>query len=173
MLDVRREVAGIMDNVTAGLHRPQPFLFIIKHAYRSHSFYRETACVKLILCLRRPPTPPQREATRSRALREKDQTAHGTWPSKYSVQGVVAQKRRAGVLATASRPRLAKEGCFATRAARKPHLRATKVVCNPLLDSAAGSGRDIPAFFSVSHPIWLELRRLPQILLVLVRRTIN
>ena len=38
----------------------------------------------------------------SRALREqKDQTADGTWPRKHSVYGLVAQKRRAGVLATA------------------------------------------------------------------------
>ena len=33
---------------------------------------------------------------------KKDQAAHGKWPRKYSVHGIVAQKRRAGVLATAS-----------------------------------------------------------------------
>ena len=33
--------------------------------------------------------------------RTKDQTADGTWSRKHSVHGLVAQKRRAGVLATA------------------------------------------------------------------------
>jgi hypothetical protein len=34
----------------------------------------------------------------SRFLRERDQTAHALWFSKHSVHGLVAQKRRAGVL---------------------------------------------------------------------------
>ena len=42
------EVAGIMDNVTAGLYRPQSFLFAINGAWNAF-LHRETACVKLIL----------------------------------------------------------------------------------------------------------------------------
>ena len=39
-------------------------------------------------------------------LVQKDQTAHATWPSKYSVQGLVAQKRaRVAVSSCLSRPR--------------------------------------------------------------------
>ena len=34
----------------------------------------------------------------ARFARTKDQTAHGTWPRKHSVHGLVAQKRRACVL---------------------------------------------------------------------------
>ena len=41
------------------------------------------------------------ELSVARFARTKDQTAHGTWPRKHSVHGLVAQKRRAGVLATA------------------------------------------------------------------------
>ena len=41
------------------------------------------------------------ELSVARFARTKDQTAHGTWPRKHSVYGLVAQKRRAGVLATA------------------------------------------------------------------------
>ena len=61
---------------------------------------------------------------------KKDQAAHGKWPRKYSVHGIVAQKRRAGVLATASArasPRVH------ARRETKPQLRAGKVVCIPLL----------------------------------------
>ena len=47
------------------LNRSSP----LSRTLRSHSFHRKTACVKLVLWLRCPPTP-QREATRSRALRE-------------------------------------------------------------------------------------------------------
>ena len=56
---------------------------------------------------------------------KKDQAAHGKWPRKYSVHGIVAQKRRAGVLATASArasPRVH------ARRETKPQLRAGKVV---------------------------------------------
>ena len=41
------------------------------------------------------------ELSVTRFARTKDQTAHGTWPRKHSVHGLVAQKCRAGVLATA------------------------------------------------------------------------
>ena len=65
-----------------------------------------------------PPTnATQREATRSRALRGKDQTADGAWPRKHSVHGIVAQKRRAGVLATAG----ARAWPKGTRAGRRSH----------------------------------------------------
>ena len=89
-----------MDNVTAGLYRPQPFLFTVKYAW--NAFLSSQNCLYLVDSLTAPPAnATQREATRSRALRGKDQTADGTWPSKHSVHGLVAQKRRAGVLATA------------------------------------------------------------------------
>ena len=38
------------------------------------------------------------ELSVARFARTKDQTAHGTWPRKHSVHGLVAQKRRACVL---------------------------------------------------------------------------
>ena len=41
------------------------------------------------------------ELSVARFARTKDQTADGTWSRKHSVHGLVAQKRRAGVLATA------------------------------------------------------------------------
>ena len=89
-----------MDNVTAGLHQPQPFLYIVKDAWKPFLSSRNGLCQ--VDSLTAPPAnATQREATRSRALRGKDQTADCTWPSKHSVHGLVAQKRRAGVLATA------------------------------------------------------------------------
>ena len=89
-----------MDNVAAGLHRPQPFLFIVKDAWEPLISSRNGLCqVDSLTAL--PADTTQREVTRSCALREKDQTAYGTWSRKYSVHGLAAQKRRAGVLATA------------------------------------------------------------------------
>ena len=89
-----------MDNVTAGLYRPQPFLSTVNGAWNAFLSSRNGLCQ--VDSLTAPPAnATQREATRSRALRGKDQTADGTWPSKHSVHGLVAQKRRAGVLATA------------------------------------------------------------------------
>ena len=41
------------------------------------------------------------ELSVARFARTQDQTARGTWPRKHSVHGLVAQKRQAGVLATA------------------------------------------------------------------------
>ena len=41
------------------------------------------------------------ELSGARFAQTKDQTAHGTWPRKHKVHGLAAQKRRAGVLATA------------------------------------------------------------------------
>ena len=41
------------------------------------------------------------ELSVARFAQTKDQTAHGTWPRKHNVHGLVAQKRRAGVMATA------------------------------------------------------------------------
>ena len=90
-----------MDNVTAGLYRPQPFLSTVNGAWNAFLSSRNGLCQ--VDSLTAPPAnATQREATRSRALREIDQTAHGTRPRKYSVHGLVAQKRRAGVLAMAS-----------------------------------------------------------------------
>ena len=89
-----------MDNVTAGLYRPQPFLFTVKYAWNAFLSSQNDLCQ--VDSLTAPPAnATQREATRSRALRGKDQTADGTWPSKHSVHGIAAKKRRAGVLATA------------------------------------------------------------------------
>ena len=89
-----------MDNVTAGLYRPQPFLFTVKYAWNAFLSSQNGLCQ--VDSLTAPPAnASQREATRSRALRGKDQTADGAWPRKHSVHGIVAQKRRAGVLATA------------------------------------------------------------------------
>ena len=133
-----------MDNVTAGLYRPLPFLSTVKNAWNAFLSSRNGLCQ--VDSLTAPPAnATQREATRSRALRGKDQTADGTWPSKHSVHGLVAQKRRAGVLATAGAPCLAK-------GARAPGDEAT-VACQkggmyPTFDSAAGSG-EIPVFFGI------------------------
>ena len=74
------EVAGIMDNVTAGLYRPQPFLSTVKYAWNAFLSSQNGLCQ--VDSLTAPPAnATQREATRSRALRGKDQTADGTWPS--------------------------------------------------------------------------------------------
>ena len=90
-----------MDNVTAGLYRPQPFLSTVNGAWTAFLSSRNGLCQ--VDSLTAPPADTtQREVTRSCALREKDQTAYGTWSRKYSVHGLAAQKRRAGVLATAS-----------------------------------------------------------------------
>jgi len=134
-----------MDNVTAGLYRPQPFLSTANGAWNAFLSSRNGLCQ--VDSLTAPPAnATQREATRSRALRGKDQTADGTWPSKHSVHGLVAQKRRAGVLATAG-----------ARAWPKAHGRApgdeATVACQqggmyPTFDSAAGSG-EIPVFFGI------------------------
>ena len=132
-----------MDNVTAGLYRPQPFLSTVKYAWNAFLSSQNGLCQ--VDSLTAPPAnATQREATRSRALRGKDQTADGTWPSKHSVHGIVAQKRRAGVLATA--------GARAWRKAHAPGDEAT-VACQkggmyPTFDSAAGSG-EIPVFFGI------------------------
>ena len=112
-----------MDNVTAGLYRPQPFLSTVKDAWNAFLSSRNGLCqVDSLTAL--PANATQREATRSRALRGKDQTADGTWPSKHSVHGLVAQKRRAGVLATASARAWPKAHA---RRETKPQLRARKV----------------------------------------------
>ena len=105
-----------MVNVTSGLYRPQPSLFTVKDAWNSFLSSRNGLCQ--VDSLTAPPAnATQREATRSRALRGKDQTADGTWPSKHSVHGLVAQKRRAGVLATAG----ARAWPKGTRAGRRSH----------------------------------------------------
>ena len=134
-----------MDHVTAGLYRPQPFLFTVKYAWNAFLSSQNDLCQ--VDSLTAPPAnATQREATRSRALRGKDQTADGTWPSKHSVHGIVAQKRRAGVLATA--------GARAKAHARRetnPQLRARKVVCIPLL--IPQPDRERYQFFSVSYHI--------------------
>ena len=61
----------------------------------------------------------------ARFARIKDQTAHGTWPRKHSVHGLVAQKRRAGVLATRRVPAL---GQRSTRAPARAGGRAVPAV---------------------------------------------
>ena len=84
----------------------------------------------------------------ARFARTKDQTAHDTWPRKHSVHGLVAQKRRAGVLATAGARAWPKaHACRET----KPQLRARKVVCIPLL--IPQPDRERYQFFSVSYHI--------------------
>ena len=118
-----------MYDVTTGLHRPQPFLSITKDAWQPLLSSRNGLCQ--VDSLTAPPAnATQREATRSRALRGKDQTADCTWPSKHSVHGLVAQKRRAGVLATAGARAWPKAHA---RRQTKPQLRARKLVCIPLL----------------------------------------
>ena len=90
------------------------------------------------------------ELSVARFARTKDQTADGTWPSKHSVHGLVAQKRRAGVLATAGARAWPKAHA---RRETKPQLRASKAVgMYPTFDSGAGSG-EIPVFFGVSYHI--------------------
>ena len=141
------EVAGIMDNVTAGLYRPQPFLSTVNGAWNAFLSSRNGLCQ--VDSLTAPPAnATQREATGSRALRGKDQTADCTWPSKHSVHGLVAQKRRAGVLATAGARAWPKAH---TRRETKPQLRARKVVCIPLL--IPQPDRERYQFFSVSYQI--------------------
>ena len=118
-----------MDNVTAGLYRPLSFLSTVKNAWNAFLSSRNGLCQ--VDSLTAPPAnATQREATRSRALRGKHQTADGTWPRKHSVHGLVAQKRRAGVLATAGARAWPKAH---SRRETKPQLRARKVVCIPLL----------------------------------------
>ena len=105
-----------MDNVTAGLHQPQPFLYIVKDAWKPFLSSRNGLCQ--VDSLTAPPADTtQREVTRSCALREKDQTAYVTWSRKYSVHSLAAQKRRAGVMATAG-ARACPKGA---RAARRSH----------------------------------------------------
>ena len=110
-----------MDNVTAGLYRPQPFLSTVNGAWNAFLSSRNGLCQ--VDSLTAPPAnATQREATRSRALRGKDQTADCTWPSKHSVHGLVAQKRRAGVLTTAGArawPNVALAGESVCRSARR------------------------------------------------------
>ena len=137
-----------MDNVAAGLHRPQPFLFIVKDAWKPFISSRNGLCQ--VDSLTAPPAnATQREATRSRALRGKDQTADGTWPSKHSVHPrprcAKAPSRRTG---HGQRPCLAK-GARAPET--KPQLRARKVVCIPLL--IPQPDRERYQFFSVSYHI--------------------
>ena len=132
-----------MDNVTAGLYRPQPFLSTVNGAWNAFLSSRNGLCQ--VDSLTAPPAnATQREATRSRALRGKDQTADCTWPSKHSVHGLVAQKRRAGVLATAGArawPKVHAPGDEATVECQKSGM-------YPTFDSAAGSG-EIPVFFGI------------------------
>ena len=138
-----------MDNVTAGLYRPLPFLSTVKNAWNAFLSSRNGLCQ--VDSLTAPPAnATQREATRSRALRGKDQTADGTWPSKHSVHGLVAQKRRAGVLATAGARAWPKAHA---RRETKPQLRARRLVlvCIPLL--IPQPDREKYQFFLVSYRI--------------------
>ena len=137
-----------MDNVTAELYRPQPFLFTVKYAWNAFLSSQNDLCQ--VDSLTAPPAnATQREATRSRALRGKDQTADDTWPRKHSVHGIVAQKRRAGVLVTAS----ARAWPKGKRAGRRSHscVPERKVVCIPLL--IPQPDRERYQFFSVSYHI--------------------
>ena len=108
-------------------------LFIVKDAWKPFLSSRNGLCQ--VDSLTAPPAnATQREATRSRALRGKDQTADCTWPSKHSVHGLVAQKRRAGVLATAGARAWPK-----AHARRETKVEATVacqkggIICIPLL----------------------------------------
>ena len=133
-----------MDNVAAGLHRPQPFLFIVKDAWKLFISSRNGLCqVDSLTAL--PADTTQREVTRSCALREKDQTAYGTWSRKYSVHGLAAQKRRAGVLATAG-ARACPKGARGQR--DEATVACQKSGMYPTFDSAAGMGQIplIPGF---------------------------
>ena len=135
-----------MDNVTAGLYRPQPFLSTVKYAWNAFLSSQNGLCQ--VDSLTAPPAnATQREATRSRALRGKDQTADCTWPSKHSVHGLVAQKRRAGVLATAG-ARAWPKAHARRHAANEATVACQKGGMYPTFDSAAGSG-EIPVFFGI------------------------
>jgi hypothetical protein len=70
------------------------------------SFDRETAYDRMSNCFCdcATPNPHRREVTRLRVLRETGQTAHNHVTQEGSVHGLIAQKRRAGVLATAPGP---------------------------------------------------------------------
>ena len=72
------------------------------------------------------------ELSVARSARTKDQTAHGTWSRKHSVHGLVAQKRRAGVLATAG-----------ARAWPTLHARG-RVVCRTVMHDADYEYANLP-----------------------------
>ena len=111
------EVAGIMDNVTAGLYRPQPFLSTVNGAWNAFLSSRNGLCQ--VDSLTAPPAnATQREATRSRALRGKDQTADCTWPSKSTV--CTASLRKSAEPAYWPRPAPVL-GQRRTRAGRRSH----------------------------------------------------
>ena len=78
------------------------------------------------------------ELSVARFARTKDQTAHGTWPRKHSVHGLVAQKRRAGVQATAG-ARAWPKGARAQR--DEATVARQKSGMYPTFDSAAGMGQ--------------------------------
>ena len=126
-----------MDNVTAGLHQPQPFLYIVKDAWKPFLSSRNGLCQ--VDSLTAPPADTtQREVTRSCALREKDQTAYVTWSRKYSVHSLAAQKRRAGVMATAG-ARACPKGARGQR--DEATVACQKSGMYPTFDSAAGMGQ--------------------------------
>ena len=134
-----------MDNVTAGLYRPQPFLSTVKDAWNAFLSSRNGLCqVDSLTAL--PANATQREATRSRALRGKDQTADGTRPSISTV--CTASLRKSAEPAYWPRP----APVLGQRRTRAPGDEAT-VACQkggmyPTFDSAAGSG-EIPVFFGI------------------------
>ena len=140
-----------MDNVAAGLHRPQPFLFIVKDAWKPFISSRNGLCQ--VDSLTAPPAnATQREATRSRALRGKQLTAHGP----------------VSTVCTASLHRSAEPAYWPRPApvlgqrARAPGDEAT-VACQkagmyPTFDSAAGSG-EIPVFFGILPYLILRVTR--------------
>ena len=133
-----------MDNVTAGLYRPQPFLSTVKDAWNAFLSSRNGLCQ--VDSLTAPPAnATQREATRSRALREqktKKLTARGPGSTVCT-----ASLRKSAEPAYWPRP-----APVLGQRARAPGDEAT-VACQkggmyPTFDSAAGSG-EIPVFFGI------------------------
>ena len=131
-----------MDNVTAGLHRPRPFLFTVKYAWNAFLSSQNGLCQ--VDSLTAPPanaTPSVKRQDRALcAEKTKQLTAHG--PVSTVCTASKAPRRRTG---HGRRPCLAK-------GARAPGDEAT-VACQkggmyPTFDSAAGSG-EIPVFFGI------------------------
>ena len=135
-----------MDNVTAGLYRPQPFLSTVNGAWNAFLSSRNGLCQ--VDSLTAPPAnATQREATRSRALRGKDQTADGTRPSISTVCTASLRKSAEPAYWPRPAPVLGQDA----RRETKPQLRARKVVCIPLL--IPQPDRERYQFFSVSYHI--------------------
>ena len=141
-----------MDNVTAGLYRPQPFLSTVKDAWNAFLSSRNGLCQ--VDSLTAPPAnATQREATRSRALREKRPNS-----SQHVAKEVQCARPRCAK-APSRRTGHGRRPCLA-KGARAPGDEAT-VACQkggmyPTFDSAAGSG-EIPVFFGILPDLILRV----------------